>query len=86
MEDIHVKDGFSKQVRINDLRELNSAPSVGMHDTPKGAYLGFRKESDTQERTPSSLKGTRKVLAAGLHRAKKREASGFCYINDIVLA
>lgn len=24
--------------------------------------------------------------AGGLHHAKKREASGFCYINDIVLA
>ena len=24
-------------------------------------------------------------LAGGLHHAKKREASGFCYINDIVL-
>ena len=23
--------------------------------------------------------------AGGLHHAKKREASGFCYINDIVL-
>ncbi len=24
--------------------------------------------------------------AGGLHHAKKREASGFCYVNDIVLA
>ncbi|RYY75933.1 acetoin utilization protein AcuC, partial [archaeon] len=24
--------------------------------------------------------------AGGLHHAKKTEASGFCYINDIVLA
>jgi len=24
--------------------------------------------------------------AGGLHHAKKSEASGFCYINDIVLA
>lgn len=23
--------------------------------------------------------------AGGLHHAKKREASGFCYVNDIVL-
>lgn len=23
--------------------------------------------------------------AGGLHQAKKREASGFCYVNDIVL-
>ena len=25
-------------------------------------------------------------LAGGMHHAKKAEASGFCYINDIVLA
>lgn len=24
--------------------------------------------------------------AGGLHHAKRREASGFCYVNDIVLA
>ena len=24
--------------------------------------------------------------AGGLHHAKKAEASGFCYVNDIVLA
>jgi len=24
--------------------------------------------------------------AGGLHHAKKSEASGFCYVNDIVLA
>ena len=26
------------------------------------------------------------VYAGGMHHAKKAEASGFCYINDIVLA
>ena len=26
------------------------------------------------------------VVAGGMHHAKKAEASGFCYINDIVLA
>ncbi|PBK83386.1 hypothetical protein ARMGADRAFT_676005 [Armillaria gallica] len=41
MEDMHVKDGSLKQVRINDLRELNPAPSVGMHDTPKGSLSRF---------------------------------------------
>ena len=25
-------------------------------------------------------------MAGGMHHAKKAEASGFCYINDIVLA
>ncbi len=25
-------------------------------------------------------------IAGGMHHAKKAEASGFCYINDIVLA
>lgn len=26
------------------------------------------------------------ILLGGLHHAKKMEASGFCYVNDIVLA
>ena len=26
------------------------------------------------------------LSAGGMHHAKKAEASGFCYINDIVLA
>lgn len=46
--------------------------------------------------TGGSLEGARKLNAkqvdicvnwsGGLHHAKKREASGFCYVNDIVLA
>lgn len=27
-----------------------------------------------------------RTIAGGMHHAKKAEASGFCYINDIVLA
>jgi len=44
----------------------------------------------------ASLAGARKLTAGqtdiainwsgGLHHAKKNEASGFCYVNDIVLA
>jgi acetoin utilization deacetylase AcuC-like enzyme len=26
------------------------------------------------------------IIIGGLHHAKKMEASGFCYVNDIVLA
>jgi histone deacetylase 1/2 len=43
-----------------------------------------------------SIEGSRKIItgvtdiavnwSGGLHHAKKVEASGFCYINDIVLA
>ncbi|PBK60824.1 hypothetical protein ARMSODRAFT_1026257 [Armillaria solidipes] len=48
-------NGSLEQVRVNTLehlRELDSAPSVGMHDTPKESlleHLGFGKESDTQD-------------------------------------
>ncbi len=57
MEDMDAKDGSLKQVRyaimffyvsasdnihrINDLRELNSAPSIGKHNTPKGSLSRF---------------------------------------------
>ncbi len=36
---------------LEHLRELNCAPSVGMHDVPRESlleHLGFGKESDTQ--------------------------------------
>ncbi|KAK0489843.1 hypothetical protein EDD18DRAFT_1080892, partial [Armillaria luteobubalina] len=55
MEEMNVKDGSLEQVRINaleHLRELNSAPSVGIHDVPNESmleHLGFGKESDTQD-------------------------------------
>ncbi|KAK0477696.1 hypothetical protein IW261DRAFT_1594485 [Armillaria novae-zelandiae] len=61
MEDMNVKDGSLEQVRINaleHLRELNSAPSVGMHDVPKEnllKHLGFGKESDTQDKLDERL-------------------------------
>ncbi|KAK0502459.1 hypothetical protein EDD18DRAFT_1140885 [Armillaria luteobubalina] len=61
MEDMNVKDGSLEQVRINaleHLRELNSAPSVGMHDVPKESlleHLGFGKESDTQDKLDERL-------------------------------
>ncbi|KAK0489793.1 hypothetical protein EDD18DRAFT_1109943 [Armillaria luteobubalina] len=56
MEDMNVKDGSLEQVRINALEHLrkpNSTPSVEMHDVPKESlleHLGFRKESDTQDK------------------------------------
>lgn len=36
--------------------------------------------------TPSFTVLTLLLLAGGMHHAKKAEASGFCYVNDIVLA
>ncbi|KAA8499079.1 Histone deacetylase 1 [Porphyridium purpureum] len=49
-----------------------------------------------QKYTGASIDGARKLIAGesdiainwsgGLHHAKKAEASGFCYVNDIVLA
>eukprot|EP00190_Bangiopsis_sp_CCMP1999_P004825 CAMPEP_0198733348 /NCGR_PEP_ID=MMETSP1475-20131203/45008_1 /TAXON_ID= ORGANISM="Unidentified sp., Strain CCMP1999" /NCGR_SAMPLE_ID=MMETSP1475 /ASSEMBLY_ACC=CAM_ASM_001111 /LENGTH=391 /DNA_ID=CAMNT_0044496633 /DNA_START=183 /DNA_END=1358 /DNA_ORIENTATION=+ len=49
-----------------------------------------------QKYSASSIDGVRKLMsgsadiainwAGGLHHAKKSEASGFCYVNDIVLA
>ncbi|KAK0477686.1 hypothetical protein IW261DRAFT_1594481 [Armillaria novae-zelandiae] len=61
MEDMNIKDGSLEQVRINaleHLRELNSAPSVGMHDVPNESlleHLGFGKESDTQDKLDQRL-------------------------------
>ncbi|SJL06887.1 uncharacterized protein ARMOST_10229 [Armillaria ostoyae] len=44
IEDMHVKDGSSEQVRVNALehvRELNNTPFVDMHDTLKRACLSI---------------------------------------------
>ncbi len=43
---------------LEHLRELNSAPSVGMHDVPRESlleHLGFGKESDTQDKLDERL-------------------------------
>ncbi|KAK0234827.1 hypothetical protein EDD85DRAFT_938975 [Armillaria nabsnona] len=58
MEDMN---GSLEQVWINaleHLRELVSAPSVGMHDVPRESlleHLGFGKESDTQDKLDERL-------------------------------
>ncbi len=43
---------------LEHLRELNCAPSVGMHDVPRESlleHLGFGKESDTQDKLDERL-------------------------------
>ncbi|PBK60286.1 hypothetical protein ARMSODRAFT_1026687 [Armillaria solidipes] len=43
---------------LEHLRELQSAPSVGMHDVPRESlleHLGFGKESDTQDKLDERL-------------------------------
>lgn len=39
-----------------------------------------------EKHTPVSRLLSKEWCAGGMHHAKKAEASGFCYINDIVLA
>ncbi|KAK0218899.1 hypothetical protein IW262DRAFT_1462470 [Armillaria fumosa] len=56
MEDMDVEDGSLEQDKR--ARELNSAPSVGMHHVPKESlleHLGFGKESDTQDKLDERL-------------------------------
>ena len=54
MEDMNVKDGSLDKVRVKaleQLRDLQPVPSVGLQDTPReslGAHLGFGK--DDQEK------------------------------------
>ncbi|PBK63161.1 hypothetical protein ARMSODRAFT_1024193 [Armillaria solidipes] len=51
MEDMNSKDGPWN-------KELNSAPSVGMHDVPKESlleHLGFGKKSDAQDKLDERL-------------------------------
>ncbi|KAK0485372.1 histone deacetylase 19, partial [Armillaria luteobubalina] len=51
MEDMNRQsDAICRINALENLRKLNSAPSVGMHDVPNESmleHLGFRKESDT---------------------------------------
>jgi histone deacetylase HOS2 len=53
---------------------------IGDDDCP--AFTGLFQYC--QQYAGASLAASRKL--GGLHHAKKTEASGFCYVNDIVLA
>ncbi|TFK43975.1 histone deacetylase RPD3 [Crucibulum laeve] len=52
MDDLNIKDGSLEKVRVNALEQLQnlpSAPSVGMHDVPResvGQHLGFGKDDE----------------------------------------
>ena len=51
-------DAICRINALEHLRELNSAPSVGMHDVPRESlleHLGFGKESDTQDKLDERL-------------------------------
>ncbi len=51
-------DALCRINALEHLRELNSAPSVGMHDVPREClleHLGFGKESDTQDKLDERL-------------------------------
>ncbi|KAL0064028.1 hypothetical protein AAF712_009096 [Marasmius tenuissimus] len=56
MEDLNVKDGSLekvKEVAMEQLRELECAPSVGMHDVPReslGRHLGLETEDESREK------------------------------------
>lgn len=55
MDDLNVKDGSLEKVRITaleQLQDLASAPSVGMHDVPResiGEHLGFGKDEEGRD-------------------------------------
>jgi histone deacetylase 1/2 len=48
-------------------------------------FIPLRRQSGASQRIASGAADIAINWAGGLHHAKKREASGFCYINDIVL-
>lgn len=48
-------------------------------------YLALTRRSEAAHRLTSGAADISINWAGGLHHAKKREASGFCYVNDIVL-
>lgn len=49
-----------------------------------GCFYGM-SESDAAARLNQGLNQICVNWSGGLHHAKKAEASGFCYVNDIVL-
>lgn len=57
-----------------------SAPSLLLHLMSRCTWL------DGAVKLNHSLSDICINWSGGLHHAKKSEASGFCYINDIVLA
>eukprot|EP00842_Homolaphlyctis_polyrhiza_P000437 jgi/Hompol1/1394/HPOL_004536-RA len=97
MAEFHTEDyiEFIKRVtpdNIHNFTKFLSRFNIGVEDCPvfEGLYDFCRLSSG------SSIEGARKLnsgvadiainWSGGLHHAKKFEASGFCYVNDIVLA
>ncbi|KAJ3190965.1 Histone deacetylase 3 [Irineochytrium annulatum] len=95
MTEFHSEDyiEFLKRVtpdNVNSFAKFLSRFNVGVEDCPvfEGLFDFCRLSSG------ASIEGARKLCcgadiainwAGGLHHAKKFEASGFCYVNDIVL-
>lgn len=89
---IHVETSSVTPQNVQSYSKFLSRFNIGVEDCPvfDGMYDFCRLSSG------SSLDGARKLNAnvcdiainwsGGLHHAKKWEASGFCYVNDIVLA
>ncbi|KAI9340666.1 histone deacetylase-3 [Zopfochytrium polystomum] len=95
MTEFHSEDyiEFLKRVtpdNVNTFQKFLARFNVGVEDCPvfEGLFDFCRLSSG------GSIEGARKICsnadiainwAGGLHHAKKFEASGFCYVNDIVL-
>lgn len=88
--DCPVFDGLFEYCQVKELDELCEGCVLDLYrrlcgwcfdvESPQSGYLSQLGRSNNQ-----SLE----ILSAeigGMHHAKKAEAAGFCYINDIVLA
>ena len=63
---------------------VTTTPNVGSQGSHHHACRSTKPTDNRTKRTDTRTLHSRPVLA-GLHHAKKSEASGFCYVNDIVL-
>ncbi|PQE20959.1 Histone deacetylase phd1 protein [Rutstroemia sp. NJR-2017a BBW] len=85
MEDFHTADYLdylkTAKVAMPD-DETPKAFNLGGSDCP--VFEGLFNYCSMY--SGASIDAARKLCNRGLHHAKKAEASGFCYVNDIVLA
>lgn len=64
---------------------ISAGGSIGAHTYPCHVLYVLICPAAAAQRITSGATDIAIHWAGGLHHAKKREASGFCYINDIVL-
>ncbi|OCH90011.1 histone deacetylase [Obba rivulosa] len=88
MDDLNVKDGSLDAVRstvLQQLSELQPAPSVGLHDVPRqslGSHLGFTREEKTDDLDESLAQHMRFVNSLQTEASDESDEDAMSEVSD----